>query len=1060
MLLKKRFGLTLATGFLLATLGTQAQYDWNQALPLNPKVVTGKLDNGIVYYFLPNAKPEKKVELRLILNSGSLSEDDNQLGLAHMAEHMAFNGTKNFKKNDIVSFLQDIGVGFGNDLNAYTSFDRTVYILPIPTDKPGNLEKGFQVLEDWAHNVTYITEDIEGERAIILEESRLGKGADDRMQQKWLPLYFNNNRFANRLPIGKDSIIKNFPPDAIRQYYRDWYRPDLMAVAVVGDINKDEALAMIKKHFSTIPVHKNPRPLPAIEFPAYTENKSIVLTDKEATSYGLQMVWPAMPGAQLKTFGDYKTSLIRNLFNAMLNARLREITQKPNPPFLFSVSYFDAFVRGYNQFGIQASTGTENPLKAAEAIIAEVERVKQFGFLASELERARKNLISTYENAYKNRDKTESGQLIEEFISLYLEGTAAPGIENEFDYVSKILPNISLADVNALADQLKGDQKKFLSITGPEAPANFTLPGNEELVNAVAKAEKAPVTAYEEAAIATNLLKKEPSPGKVLSKTKNAQTGATDLTLGNNITVSLKTTDFKNDEILMSASRYGGSSLYNETDLYSARNAGPIQGAMGYGDFNPTDLQKALSGKKVVAGGLIGPYKDEYVGNTTVKDMETMFQLLHLKVTSPRTDTALFNSFIKKQKSQTAMMMANPQTAFIDTLGKFIYNNNPFSPMSVPRAGDYDKVDLKRAQEIFRERMGDASGMHFVFVGSFKEEAIIPLIEKYIASLPSSGKKFKYVDRKVRPVKGMRNLEFNKGKEQKSLLLQIHSGEVPYTEDLELKTDALTEAMNIRIIEELREKVQGIYGGGIQGGLSKVPYASYNLTAVLPTGPEKVDTLIKALNTEIKKMQKNGPGQELLDKVKKQWLEAHREELKSNNAWAGALMASKVEGSNFDRFVNYEKYVNKLTPKDIQAVAQQLLSGKNMITAMQMPEKASTPTPPATVNGRTVAVAQTYEISDPNITLELYDNAEVDGDQVSIFANGTKVVDKKTLAAKPTTVTVKARRGENVIVMFAENLGSTPPNTAYMVIKSGDKQFKVELSSDLKQSAAIKLVLK
>jgi zinc protease len=1060
MLLKKIFRLGAAAAFLLAAASTRAQYNWNDALPLNPKVVSGKLDNGITYYFLPNAKPEKKVELRLILNSGSLSEDDNQLGLAHMCEHMAFNGTKNFKKNDIVSFLQDIGVGFGNDLNAYTSFDRTVYILPIPTDKPGNLEKGFQVLEDWAHNVTYLNEDIESERAIILEESRLGKGADDRMQQKWLPDYFNGNRYASRLPIGKDSIIKNFPYDVIKKYYRDWYRPDLMAVAVVGDISKEKALELIKKHFAGIAPVANARPLPPIEFPAYADNKSLVLTDKEATSYSLQIAWPATPGMILKTYGDYKASLTESLFNSMLNARFREISQKSNPPFLFAGSSFGSFVRGFDQFGVQAGTGNENPLKAAEAVITEVERVKQFGFTEPELERARKNLVANYENAYKNRDKTESGDLIEELITLYLEGEASPGIENEFEYVGKMLPGISLKEVNAFADKLKGGQKKFLNITGPENPANFKLPAAGEVVAAVAKAEKAPVTAYEEKAVAAKLLKQEPAGGKILSKTTDAKTGVTELKLGNNITVSLKPTDFKNDEIVMSAARYGGYSNYELNDLYSARNAGAVQAAMGYGDFNPTDLQKVLSGKKVVAGGIIGEIKDSYVGNSTVKDLETMFQLLYLKVTSQRLDTALFSSFIKKQKSQVAMALSNPQTAFIDSLGKFIYNNNPLAPMTVPKPSDYDKIELKRVQAIFKERLGDASGMHFVFAGSFKEAMLLPLIEKYIASLPSGGKKFSYVDRKVRPVKGSRKLEFNRGKEQKSLVLQIHSGEVTYSEDLELKTDALTEAMNIRITEELREKLQAIYGGGIQGGLSKEPYANYQLVAVLPTGPEKVDTLTRALNAEIKKMQQNGPGKELLDKVKKQWLEAHRETMKDNNAWAGALLNAKVEGASLDRFINYEKYVNKLTPKDVQLAAQQLLSGKNMITAMQMPEKAGAPPAPATVNGRGTAVKQTYDITDANVTIELYDNAQVDGDQVSIFFNGREVASKQNLTDKPITITAKAVKGENTVVMFAENLGSTPPNTAYMVIKAGGKEYKVEMESDMKQSAAVKLILK
>ncbi len=925
--------------FLLAASFSQLRaQNENDPLPLNPKVTTGHLPNGITYYILPNKKPEKKVELRLILNSGSLSEEDDQQGLAHMAEHMAFNGTTNFKKNDIVSFLQDIGVGFGSDLNAYTSFDRTVYILPIPTDNPGNLEKGFQVLEDWAHNVTYLTADIEGERAIILEESRLGKGADDRMERKWLPVYLNGSRYASRLPIGKDEIIKTFNPDRIRDYYKTWYRPDLMAVAVTGDITSDEALALIKKHFESIlPVLGAPK-LPAFDFPAYQKDVAAINTDKEGTGYSLDINWSAYPEKPLTTFGDFKKSLEKSLFTSMLNSRLREVALKPNPPFIYAGASFGSWVRGYDQFSISAGTGNENPAKAVDALVAEMERVKQFGFTEPELARAKKSLQSFYENAYNNRDKTQSSQLINEFIDLYLEGNASPGIENEFNYVKTMMPAISLASVNAIANQFKGDQKKFINITGPENAA-VKLPTPEELISSVEKASKQNVTPYEEKAIATELLSKQPKPGKVVSKKKNTATTATDLVLSNGITVSLKPTDFKDDEIVMQAQRLGGISNYGIKDYYSAKYAGAIQGAQGYGSFSPTDLQKALSGKKISAGGLMGETRDEYRGSSTVKDLETMFQLLYLKVTEPRKDTALISSFIKKQKAAMAMAMANPQTAFIDTLGKFIYNGSIMAPLSVPKPEDFDKINAERAAAIFKERMGDATGMHFVFTGSFKEAEIIPLLEKYIASLPVSGKKITFKDNKLRPKSGNHTFVFNKGKEEKSLVLEFYNGTIPYSEDMNLKAQAMAEALNIRIIEELREKAQAIYGGGINGGLEKEPYPSYQFIAYFPSGPTKIDTLLTGMQILVSEIQKKGPSVEVLEKVKKQWLEQHREELTDNNAWAEALMSNKVDKENFSRFLNYENFVKKITPKDVQLVAQKLLTNKNKIVAIQMPEK-------------------------------------------------------------------------------------------------------------------------
>ncbi len=1058
-MMKKIFKPSLVVIMLLLINKITIAQVLTDALPLNPKVTTGKLPNGITYYILPNAKPEQKVELRLILNSGSVSEDDDQQGLAHMAEHMAFNGTKNFKKNDIVSFLQDIGVGFGSDLNAYTFFDRTVYILPIPTDKAGNLEKGFQVLEDWAHQVSYKTEDIEGERQIILEESRLGKGADDRMQQKTLVPYFNGSSYAKRLPIGIDSIIKTFNPDAIRRYYKDWYRADLMAVAVVGDITKEKAMELLSKHFGIIAPSTNPRKLPLIDFPAYTEDKAIVVTDKEATGYGVDISWPAYQSNDLKTLADYKQQLEEQLFNAMLNARFREITQKPNPPFLFAGGSFGGFVRGYNQFSLSANTGTNDPSKAISVLISEIERVKQFGFLPTELERAKKNVIANYESALKNKDKTESGQLIEEFVSLYLDGDAAPGIENEFSYVSKFVPEITLADISKIADRLKGDLKKFVSITGPEKANGFTLINETQLLQQVNDAALVKVTPYEEKAVAANLLSKQPKAGKIVTKTTNATTGTTDLKLSNGLTVSIKKTDFKDDEIKMQGARFGGSNKYSLKDKYSAQYATAVQAAMGYGNFAPADLSKSLTGKKANANASFSATRDQVSGSATNKDLETMFQLLYLKITEQRKDQALFESFINKNKSGIANLMQDPQTAFIDTFSKFLSNNNPLARAAVPRPEHYDAVKLDRSMQIYKERLGDVTGMHFVFIGSIKEEILIPLIEKYIASLPANGTKTNFVDNKVRPQKGNRVLEFKKGKEEKSLVLQVFSGEVPYSEDAALKAQAMTEALNIKIIEEIREKAQAIYGGGVFGGLNKEPYASYQLVAQLPTGPEKVETVLKSLKGEIEKIQKNGPAQETLDKVKKQWLESHREQMKSNDAWMSELMGAQLEGKNIDRFINYEKYVEAITTKDVQKASQVYLSPKNMLTAVQLPENG-VPKTETKVAGRSTKVAATYDITAVDVTIEVVDNATVDGDQISLYFNGASIADKQNLTDKPLTYKVKARKGSNAITMFANNLGTTPPNTAFMVIKCDGKEYKVELSSNLNESGTVVLNLK
>jgi zinc protease len=934
--------------FLLLLVGYSfGQLNPSEKLPVDSKVTVGKLENGITYYIRPNQRPEKKVELRLVVNTGSLLEDDTQLGLAHMAEHMAFNGTKNYKKNEIISFLQSIGVGFGSDLNAYTSFSETVYILPIPTDKPGNLEKGFDILEDWAHNVTYLDEDIDSERGIILEERRLGKGAYDRMMRQVLPGLFKGSRYANRLPIGSEDVIKNFKHDEIRRFYKDWYRPNLMAIVVVGDIEKDKAEAMIKKHFAGLTNPASQRERIDVDVPPYDSSTAFVVTDKEATSYSVEVTYSAYKAPEINTIGAYRASLVQTMFASLVNQRLQEITQKENAPFLNAYVGFGSWARGYEAFKASASLGTGDISKGLSALSEEIERVKKFGFTGAELERVKKSMLNSYERAYSNRDKTESSDYVQEYVGNFLEQEPIPGIEKEFEYAKALMPGITLEEVNAVSNKFKDEKNKFIAVMGPEPKANEKLPADKELLAIVDNASKLELKNYEEKLVSTDLLKTVPKAGKILNSTKDPQLGTTELKLSNGITVTLKPTDFKTDQILMGATRAGGKNNYGVADKYNAEYATAIVAAMGVGDFSPTDLKKALAGKTASVTPVFQAVSEGLRGNSSIKDLETMLQLTNLYLTQPRKDTALFRTFVQRNKSQFALLGANPQAAFIDTIYQVLYANNPLAPVAVPKAEYYDKINIDRSLAIYKERFGDATGMKFVFVGSFKEEQIKPLIEKYIASLPVTGKKFKYVDDKVRPIAGKKMLNVSKGKEQKSFILAFYTGELPYSEDLALKAQAVSEILNIRILEELREKVQGIYGGGTFASLEKIPYSNYTFVLQLPCGPEKVDTLLKVVKAEFELIASKGPDQSNLDKVKQQWKEKYKTSVKDNAAWLGKILELKDEQGDPKRFIDYEKYVDQLTVKDVQQAAKLMLEGKNQFTAVLMPEnyqpKASAP---------------------------------------------------------------------------------------------------------------------
>lgn len=918
-----------------------AQGNAQELLPTDPAVTIGKLDNGLTYYIRSNRKPEQKVELRLVVNVGSIVEDDNQLGLAHMAEHMAFNGTTHFRKNEIVSFLQDIGVGFGNDLNAYTSFDETVYILPIPTDKPGNLEKGFQVLEDWAHNVTYLDEDINTERPIILEESRLGKGAQDRMYRQIYPALFAGSKYARRITIGSDSIISTFQPNLIRKFYKDWYRPNLMAVVVVGDVQPDAALALIKKHFTGLvnPVPERPRGFETV--PPYSSSEGLVVTDKEATSYSVYLNYSARSAQQEKTVGDYRLLLIRQLFTSMLNQRLQELTQQSNPPFLGAGSYYGEFIRGYEKFRAYAAVGNGDIRRATQALVQEVERARRFGFTAAELERAKKNNLSSMERLYNNRDKTESESYVDEYVQHFLTGEPIPGIAREYALYQSEIPGITLEEVNQSAQLLTADTNRLVYVTGPAAADASRLPAGSDLLALVRSAERSEISPYEEKIVATTLLPVKPTPGRIISRKTDGAMGVTELQLSNGVTVTLKSTDFKTDQILLGAAKPGGKNAYGVADHINAEYTIPVVSAMGVGEFSPTDLRKALAGKSVNLAPQMTEISDGFRGNSVRKDLETLFQLVYLYATRPRVDSALFQSFVQRNKSQFAALSANPQNAFIDTVFRVMYQDHPLMPLSVPKPQYFDQLNLNRIMQIYKEQLGDMSGMHFVLVGSFAVDSVLPFIETYLASLPASGKRPVVKDNGLRPIRGEKKIVVHKGKEQKSLILAFYTGETPYSQDLALKAQAISEILNIRIIEELREKIQGIYGGGLYADMEKLPYPNYSFVLQLPCGPNKVDTLLKAARQEIELLKKNGPGVTYLDKVKQQWLEAYKTDIKENETWLSELLDWKSGKSNPKYFLQYEQMVKELTPVSIQAAARLLLDGRNIYTAVLMPEVAT-----------------------------------------------------------------------------------------------------------------------
>jgi zinc protease len=933
----------LALSFLILALSLNgpasfSQFRLTDRIPLDSSVRLGRLANGLRYYIRKNNLPAGKVQLRLVVNAGSVLEDPDQQGLAHMMEHMNFNGSKHFPKNELVSYLQSIGVQFGADLNAYTGFDETVYILPIPSDDRAKVEKGFTILEDWAAHALLDSIEIDKERGVVLEESRLGKGADERLSKQYFPKIFNGSRYAERIPIGKDDTIRHFKYATLRRFYRDWYRPDLMAVIVVGDIDPARALEEITRHFASLRNPGRERARPAlIAIPARAVSEGMVLTDKEEPYKFLQIIDFIEREKPTVTWSDYRHSLVEELFTAMINQRLSELTQQANPPYLFANTGFGSFIRGYRAFSSFAVLGQRPAQDAIDSLVQMTESVRKFGFLAAELQRAKITLLTQAENAYRNRNKTESPKLVQAYINHFLEGEPIPSIGERYAFLKAELPGIPLSETNAVAKETISNQGSFVLLTAPGKDSS-SLPDKRQLLAMLGQARTLPVKAYQEKNIAQSLMESPPSAGRILSEKSDAKLGTTDLTLSNGVSITIRPTDFKNNEIKMDGWRPGGSRNFGLENKANAENAAPLIQTMGVKDLSNIDLQKFLAGKTIEAQPYINSDEEGIQGTCAVKDFETFLQLVHLYFTRPRRDEALFQSYISSQKSFVQNLLANPETFFNDTLIQVEFQNNPWAN-GTPKPADFDRINLDSVMSIYRQIYGNAYGMHFTLVGNLDPVKSRDLLARYLGSLPSEPRVNHFTDRGLRPVRGSVSFSVRKGTEKKSQVNLLFTGNAPYSNGEALKLRVLTDVLNIKIIEQLREEMSGIYGGGLHGEFEPRPYNHYSVELSFPCGPENVEKLEQAAYDILKTAQDSGIEIGDLNKVKETLKKQNQDQMRQNEHWLDLLSTAWINGSDPTWIFEFAPAVERLTPADIQETARKYLSRENCIQAVLYPEK-------------------------------------------------------------------------------------------------------------------------
>lgn len=917
----KKFNFLLATAtlsFLFCfSYGQKGIKNFTDTLPVDTNVIIGKLDNGLTYYIRRNTKPEKRVELRLAVNAGSILENESQKGLAHFTEHMAFNGTKTFSGNKMVDYLQKYGIKFGGDLNAYTSFDETVYMLKLPTDNKNLLDTGFIILQDWAANLLMDDKEIDKERGIITEEWRMGLGADDRMRKKYFPVIFKNSLYADRIPIGDVNIIKTFPYDTLRTFYKSWYRPNLQAVAIVGDIDVKEMEAKIKALFGGL---KNPsalRPRPSIDIPDNKDPLISIVTDKEATSSQVMLFYKHNSEVTY-TVGDYRKYLIAQLYTEMLNARLSEITLKSDAPFIMAQSDYSSFLaRSKDAYELYAVAKENQIEKSLRTLLLENQRIKQFGFTETEMERIKDQFLSDYEKASNEFDKTESSKLVREYVSNFLSKDPIPGAQTEYKLVQKLLPKIKLEDVNALAAKWITDENMIVVVTAPEKEG-LVVPTEKQLLDIIAESKKATVTAYVDNFKTDPLVKEEDlKTSKVTSKKENTELGYTELTFGNGVKAVIKKTDFKNDEILVSAYSTGGTSLYSDEDYLSAMYAGTVINQCGIGDFSNTELEKKLKGKDLEIGPYISDLKQGLTGKCSPKDLETLLQLSYLYCKSPRKDTAEYNAFMAKMKTQLKFLGASPIYAFYDTLFRAASSYNPRT-IVIPKESQLNKINLDLVYKIYAERFANSNNMKFFIVGNVDVDSVTALLEKYLGSLPGTGKEDSWLNKNPKFPAGITDFVINKGTEDKGMVGIVQNEKFDWNEKNRLCLKMIKEIMFIKLIEIIREKMSGVYSPMVQLSADQYPESEYSLMIMFGCSPKSADKLSKAVFKLEKSLRDKGPLEVDLAKVKETMIREREVDVKTNKFWLDKLESYYYNNDDASMITDFDAKVNAITVKDIQ----------------------------------------------------------------------------------------------------------------------------------------------
>lgn len=907
-------------------------------VPLDPQVRYGKLANGLTYYIRKNAKPEQRAEMRLVVNAGSVQEKDNQQGIAHFVEHMAFNGTTNFPKNELLNYLQKAGVRFGADLNATTSFDFTMYMLPIPTDNPELLGKGYQVLRDWAGGILFDKEEIEKERGVIIEEKRMRQNANQRMLEKFLPPLTNNSKYGQRLAIGKEEIIKTAPREVFLDYYQSWYRPNNMAVIVVGDVDPVQSEATIKRLFGDL---KNPANAPAREevvpMEWHNTNKALVIADKEMVSSQVSIYFDLKRKVNEDTWQAFSEMIKNEIITQLFSERLQESFVDPSSPISGgNISPNGDFLHGYSLSTISGSV-RRNTDSAIQYMVAQVKQGQQFGFTDEELKRAKKNYFRRYDEAILEKDKTESGAYTGELVEHFLNQAPAPGIDKEYQFVKQVLDGLTLAEINQRVKAIDLNKPSFVLCTTTEAMQGKT--SEAALLSAYAAAKQQQVMARVEATSSGKLMQQEPPRGKVVSKLHDDVLQTDQLTLSNGIVVIYKKTEFKNDEIVMRGSRWGGLSTLTDQEVKLA-NYLPFVSGLGLGNNKVVEVNKILSGATIGFNMNPGPVQLVFNGRSNVKDLDKYFQIMYLRLTNVNWDQQEFNGIKTSFGSQIGMLSKNPGIKFSDTLNRHKYGYAK-RVNGLPDLREIDALKMEDIKGLYEKITRDLSGTVLVFSGNIPEQTFLDLVERYVASIPTqSGKPEVKRENIVRPITGNNTFSFRYGKENKSEINFSYYGVEPTVSTTDIIAfSMLGDILQIKATEKLREEMGSTYSPKVSASLMRPPLSEFSLTLAVSSLPDNTGKIISAFRGMVNKVLAGELTDEDLQKAKAQRIRVFETAAKTNDYWTINLELQYNFGFDKQVILQYTKRLEELTKDDVLKIARRVLTKANTLEATMNPEQ-------------------------------------------------------------------------------------------------------------------------